>query len=1015
VAATQTYGTSRVNALTLFAQALNQQVPTVYDVDPRDRDKRIVNQAETLTAREKQQELKAKFVEWLWSDEARALRLARIYNDGFNNRVERKYDGSHLVLPGFSNCVTLGAHQRNAIWRTVVSGTNTLLAHAVGAGKAQPLDAKVLTPEGWTLMGALKVGDSVITVDGEATAVTGVFPQGRKAIYKVTFSDGSSTECCDEHLWLTWSYRERSQAQRAKKLGKEWLCGRPKVRSLSEIRRTLRSGHLNALNHSIPIVSPVHFAAQNVPVDPYLLGVLLGDGTITGKFTQLTSADEDIVRHCQSRLGDNLELVKLKAPYQWGFRSQKVVGFGKEKQPNPLRKALTGLGVQGTDCYTKFIPDVYKFNTVDVRVALLQGLMDTDGSVQRRSVYFHTSSPRLAEDVKFLVQSLGGTVLMTTKRPKFRHNGEERIGALSYNLCLKLPNEIMPFRLRRKREAVKAKSSYLPVRYIVDVVAIDEREAQCISVDHPSRLYVTDDFIVTHNTYEMICAGMELRRLGKARKPCHLVPNHILEQYTAEFLRAYPSAKVLMATKDDLSGDRRRTMLSRIATGDWDAVIITHSSFERIPLSTAYMEQFIGEELERIEEALRQLRSAIRGNRIVKELARAKKQWQAKLLKLSRKDKKDDILTFEDLGIDWLFTDESHFFKNLYRLSKMTRIAGLPNSNSERAFDLFVKTRHVMEHRADECGIVFATATPIANSMAELWVVQRYLQPRTLERYMVDSFDTWAGSFGESVTALEVAPDGSGYRMHTRFSRFVNLPELMTMFREVADIQTKEDLNLPTPKVLSETVTAKASPVLKSFVKTLVKRAELIRSGQVTPQVDNMLAVTNDGRKAALDMRLVGPMAGDDPEGKVTLCANTVYRIWESTAESRGTQILFCDLSTPANDGRFNVYSDLKQKLVSRGVLAAEIAFIHDYESDAAKAKLFKAVREGRIRVLLGSTGKMGVGTNVQTRLVALHHLDAPWRPADIEQREGRIERQGNLNTEVNVTRLSHQFLRMSV
>ena len=641
VAATQTYGTSRVNALTLFAQALNQQVPTVYDTDPHDRDKRIVNQAETLTAREKQQELKAKFVEWLWSDEARALRLTRIYNDGFNNRVERKYDGSHLVLPGFSNCVTLGAHQRNAIWRTVVSGRNTLLAHAVGAGK----------------------------------------------------------------------------------------------------------------------------------------------------------------------------------------------------------------------------------------------------------------------------------------------------------------------------------------------------------------------------TYEMVCAGMELRRLGKARKPCHVVPNHILEQYTAEFLRAYPGAKVLMATKEDLAGDRRRTLLSRIATGDWDAVIITHSSFERIPLSQAYMERFIGEELERIEDALRQMRSASRGNRIVKELARAKKQWQAKLLKLSRKDKKDDILTFEDLGVDWLFIDEAHFFKNLYRLSKMTRIAGLPNSNSERAFDVFVKTRLIMERRGDGSGIVFATATPIANSMAELWVMQRYLQPRTLERYMVDAFDTWAGSFGESVTALEVAPDGSGYRMHTRFSRFVNLPELMTMFREVADIQTKEDLNLPTPKVRRETVTAKASTQLKSFVETLVKRAELIRGGKVTPQVDNMLAVTNDGRKAALDMRLVGPMAEDGLHGKVTLCADTVHRIWESTAESRGAQILFCDLSTPANDGRFNVYSDLKQKLVARGVPAAEIAFIHDYESDAAKAKLFKAVREGRIRVLLGSTGKMGVGTNVQTRLVALHHLDAPWRPADIEQREGRIERQGNLNAEVTLYR----------
>jgi len=641
VAATQTFGTSRIGAIELFEQALNQQVPTIYDYDPLRSDKRIVNRDETLAAREKQQELKDHFVKWLWADDARAQRLVRIYNDEFNNLVDRKYDGSHLVLPGFSDCVVLANHQKNAIWRMVVSGRNTLLAHPVGAGK----------------------------------------------------------------------------------------------------------------------------------------------------------------------------------------------------------------------------------------------------------------------------------------------------------------------------------------------------------------------------TLEMICASMEMRRLGKARKPCHVVPNHILEQYTAEFLRAYPSAKVLMATKEDFVSDSRRELLSRIATGDWDAVILTLTMFERIALSDEQMKRFISDEILTIQAELNQYKREDRSNKIVKELARAKKQWEARLTKLSRKDKKDDVLTFDDLGIDQLFMDEAHFFKNLYRHSKMNRIAGLPNSNSERAFDLFVKIRYLMQKREDGAGVVFATATPIANSMAEAWVMQRYLQPQTLMAYMIDSFDTWAGSFGEAVTALEVAPDGSGYRMNTRFARFINLPELLAIFRQVADIRTKESLNLPTPKVRRETVTAKASVALKKYVKVLVERAENIRNGYVDSHEDNMLSVTNDGRKAALDIRLVDPESEEEPGSKVELCAQNIHRIWSSNSERRATQLVFCDLSTPQADGRFNVYGELKNKLIELGVHAAEVAFIHDYDTDAAKAKLFKDVREGRIRVLLGSTWKMGIGTNVQTRLVALHHLDAPWRPADIEQREGRIERQGNLNEEVFIFR----------
>lgn len=506
-------------------------------------------------------------------------------------------------------------------------------------------------------------------------------------------------------------------------------------------------------------------------------------------------------------------------------------------------------------------------------------------------------------------------------------------------------------------------------------------------------------------TLTMICAAMELRRLGRAHKPMMVVPNHMLEQVAREFLAAYPGAKVLMASKDELEGDRRRVLLNRIATGDWDAVVITHASFERIKMSDEYLVEYIEEELEQIRAALEEARKEKRDRRsTIKELAKAERAWEARLKRLSGADRKDDILTFDQLGIDWLFVDEAHLFKNLWRFSKMERVAGLPNSNSERAFDMFVKTRYLMQRRGEHQGVVFATGTPVANSMAELWVMQRYLQPQTLERFNLEMFDAWAASFGEVVNAIELAPDGSGYRVNNRFARFVNLPELMGMFQEVADIRTREMLNLPVPAARFETVTAKPSESLKAFVEELVARAEAIRAGEVQPWQDNMLAVTTDGRKAALDMRLVG-VGSDDPGSKVNLCVDQIHRIWLDTAADRGTQLVFCDMGTPSAGRWWSVYDDIRSKLVARGVPEHEIAFIHDYESDMAKATLFKAVRDGRVRVLLGSTSKMGVGTNVQKRLVALHHLDAPWRPADVEQREGRIIRQGNRNQEVRIIR----------
>lgn len=506
-----------------------------------------------------------------------------------------------------------------------------------------------------------------------------------------------------------------------------------------------------------------------------------------------------------------------------------------------------------------------------------------------------------------------------------------------------------------------------------------------------------------------VIASMELRRLGFVNKPCHVVPNHMLAQYTAEFVRLYPNAAVLMATKEDLEGDRRRELVSRIATGDWDAVVITHSSFERIRMSPQFTEGFIKEIIHEIAMAVRAEKSNDRSNRIIKQLEAMKKNWAARLEKLLSDKKKDDLLTWELLGIDSLFVDEAHLHKNLYRFTKMTRVAGLPLTSSERAFDLFLKTRYTMQlHGHAQRGVVFATATPVANTMAEIHTMMRYLQPNRLAELGLQQFDAWAATFGESVTALEIAPDGSGYRMHTRFARFINVPELMAVFGEVADIRTAEMLNLPVPKLRGgkpRVVACPASKALKAFVQTLVQRAEAIRNGHVKPQDDNMLAITTDGRKAALDFRLLAPDARFDEAGKVAACVREVVGIWNRTADFRGAQLVFCDLSSPKAGLAFSVYDDVRERLIEAGIPEKEIAFIHDAETDAQKAALFKAVREGRTRVLLGSTAKMGIGTNVQTRLTSLHHLDAPWRPCDVEQREGRILRQGNECEDVEIFR----------
>ncbi|PKO66693.1 MAG: helicase [Betaproteobacteria bacterium HGW-Betaproteobacteria-16] len=508
-------------------------------------------------------------------------------------------------------------------------------------------------------------------------------------------------------------------------------------------------------------------------------------------------------------------------------------------------------------------------------------------------------------------------------------------------------------------------------------------------------------------TFTMVAAAMELRRIGKAKKPCIAVPNHMLLQFAGEFLQFFPTAKVLAASKDDLCGDRRREFAARVSTGDWDAVIMTHSSFEKLPLRPETMNRFLDQMMGQARLALSNAQDG-NAKRTVKQLEKLLKVLEAKLERKRNDAGKDDFISFDELGFDHIMIDEAHLHKSLLRVSKMPSIAGLPNVSSNRAFDLWAKTSVVMEQRGDrEEGVTFATATPIANSVSEAHVMMRYLQPYTLKAMGLYEFDAWAATFGEAVQGMEVAPDGSGYRLNTRFSRFTNVADLMSIFRLMADIKTRSMLNLPTPSVKGgkpQTIVAPGSADLRVYTDELVERASKIRNGQVEPKEDNMLSITNCGRKAALDMRLVNPALPFDPNGKVAKARDNILRIWKETTHFKGTQLVFCDLSTPNGNG-FSVYTDLANRLVDAGIPREEIAFIHDYDSDTAKAKLFRMVRAGVVRVLMGSTQKMGVGTNVQRRLKALHHLDVPWRPADIEQRDGRAWRAGNMCDEIELWR----------
>lgn len=505
-------------------------------------------------------------------------------------------------------------------------------------------------------------------------------------------------------------------------------------------------------------------------------------------------------------------------------------------------------------------------------------------------------------------------------------------------------------------------------------------------------------------TFEMVAAAQESKRLGLCQKSMFVVPNHLVGQWASEYLRLYPSANILVTTKRDFETGNRKKFCGRIATGDYDAVIIGHSQFEKIPMSIGRQREQLEKQLDDIEHGIDDVQASKGEQFTVKQLMKTRKAIKTKLEKLNDTKRKDTVIDFEQLGVDRLFIDESHFYKNLYLYTKMRNIGGIAQTEAQKSSDLFMKCRYLDEITGNR-GTVFATGTPVSNSMVELYSVQRYLQYDTLAQNGLQHFDSWASTFGETVTALELAPEGTNYRAKTRFAKFYNLPELMQMFREVADIQTADMLKLPVPKVNYHNIKTKPSEMRTEMVASLAKRAEKVRARLVEPNIDNMLKITNDGRKLALDQRMIDPMLPDDPDSKVNACVDNVYRIWEEHADTKATQLVFCDLSTPKNDGTFNVYDDMREKLIARGIPAEQICFIHEATTDAQKKELFGKVRSGEVRVLFGSTPKMGAGTNVQDRLIAIHNLDCPWRPSDLEQRQGRIERQGNMFPEVEVYR----------
>ncbi|EHK57736.1 PLxRFG domain-containing protein [Allomesorhizobium alhagi] len=1082
------FGTPHVKFKRLVRAAIANQTITVKHKDSDG--KEYVDEQATKETNAKISEMRLKFGEWLWSDPERRVDLEQEYNETRNAYATPSFDGSFLTFQGMALSVGRGPfnlreHQVNAIWRALVT-RKSLNAHEVGTGKAQPLDAKILTPSGWKRMGDIQVGDQVVTQSGQPTTVEAVFPQGEKEIFRVVFSDGSSTECCDEHLWLTQTYRERNQAINAKRAGKDWGCAKPKVRSLAEIRETLVSPHLAAKNHSIPIVGPVQLTSRPVPLDPYLMGVLLGDGGMSHRSATITNMDEEIVQGLV--LPENVELRRQESAGRcptWALRMKKLSGFGASRKPNPAVVALEQLGLMGKGAKDKFIPENYLFNDIEARIALLQGLMDTDGSALQGgySVYYYTVSDRLADDVVALVQSLGGTVSRTTKTPKYRHNGEARDGALAHILCIKLPPQINPFRLERKAALVKPKEKYRPVRYIVDIQPVGRKPAQCIRVSDSSHLYVTDDFVVTHNTFTMGGIAVESRRYGIAKKPLLFAHNANSKTVAHEIQQMYPAAKVLYV--DNLSKDNIKVRMMQIANDDWDVVVLPHSLIDRIGFKEETLMVMAQQEIDDLEaaaneaaeddgveitkemlddpEELKKLRSVT-----AKHLVKQRQRIISTIQKLGQQSSRDDSVSFEDLGVDMVLVDEAHEFKKPPIATKMN-MKGLQTQVSNRSISMSFVTKYVRGMN-NGGNVHLFTGTPITNTMTEVFHMMRYMMLEEMEQISLADWDGWFGSFAREVEDVELSSTNE-YETVTRLSAFINVPELRRMIGQYMDVVFSDDM----PEMLPRSVNGKT---MADKDLTAAERAELLngrtegandrpykkvindsadmsaeqmavfaevqslarqwRSMTKKARKDAMAAgdktvpIIHDAiaEKASFDVRLVDAIENAGLEGTpemephpLSKPARVVAKLIEIyRSDDRATQAVFMEQGMARSVSRsvgapgektqktykaFSTLVDMVERLVQAGIPREQIATVTGATSKDKRKEIAEAMNAGTIRIVFGSTDSLGVGVNMQRNLRAMHHMDAPWMPGDLEQRNGRGHRQGNQWNTV----LEHRYL----
>ena len=1007
-------------------------------------------------AADKIDNMRKKWQEWLYEicNEEEKQRLADLYNSLYNCFVLRQFNGSHQTFPGLDlsklgkdkTPITLYGTQKNAIWR-LIQNQGGIIDHEVGLGKAQPLDSKILTPTGWKLMGEIKTGDSVISVDGKATKVSGVFPQGKKPIYRVTMNDGSFTECCEDHLWnvndttrasagkpyITLSIKDMLSRTIVEKKG----IDNDQTYKMSTYYRETLHGKKDARHKwMIPVVDPVQFEEKDVFIHPYILGALIGDGSLAHPSVQMTSADEQLIDEMRKHLPSNYSLLKSNSKkYGYIFKMEdRKTGKGSGGTVHKIRKEIERLGLKEKSEH-KYIPDVYKFNTVENRIALLQGLMDTDGTVGKNTgkkahlkssnSSFCTVSEQLCNDVVFLVQSLGGVAKVHSRYPTFTHKGEHKIGQKAYNINVSLPPMILPFRLKRKLELWVPKSKYKPNRFISNIELIGEKEAQCIKVEHSSQLYVTDACIVTHNTNIAIIAAYEMKRLGIKNKPAILCLKANVAEVASTYRMAYPSARILAPDEKDFEPANRRRLFHEIKNNDWDSIILSHDQFGKIQQSIEIQKEVLSEEIEALEKDLEQARNS--GYSISKKMSKGlenrKKTLEVKLKTAMDKigKVKDEDITFRDMGIDHLLIDEAHQFKNLTFTTRHDRVAGLGNQEgSQKALNMLFAIRELQKMAGDvDLQTTFLSGTPISNSLTEMYLLFKYLRPNALKRQNITNFDSWAAVYAKKTTDYEFSVTNQIIAKE-RFRHFIKVPELALFYNEIADYKTKKMAGIDEPEMIEQLVPLTPTPDQQDYIQRLIKFAESGQGHYIfrDPLTDSemsakMLIATNCAKKMSTDMRLIDQFRYEDhPDSKLHVCATKVAEFYYRFMAQKGTQIIFCDVGTPNNDKievesfnsieivttkRFNVYDAMRDKLVDEfGLKKEEIVFIHDYQTDKKKHELFRRVNSGEVRVLLGSTDKAGTGLNVQQRVVAMHHLDIPWKPSQLTQRNGRGVRPGN-------------------